>query len=102
MGGVATQASISELANLGNPVTTRDFSWLDMAIRAWGSEWAAPDHGSYQFSNGRKFDSTDQGFTGIYGDGYLNYLMLDTHYPDMASNDHMLQDNYGRIILGNV
>jgi hypothetical protein len=102
MGGVASQAPISQLANLGNPVTTRQFSWMEMSIRAWGSEWAAPDHGAYEFSNGRRFDSTDQGFTGLYGNGYDNFLMIDTNYPDMASNNHVLQDNYGRILLGNV
>ena len=37
-----------------------------MVERAWGSEFAAPDHGIYQMSNGRRFDSTDMGTTGIY------------------------------------
>jgi hypothetical protein len=35
-------------------------------MRAWGAEYNAPDHGSYEFSQGRKFDSTDKGETGIY------------------------------------
>lgn len=51
---------------LGLPVTFRSFSFKDMAIRAWGSEYSAPDHGVYEFSNGRRFDSTDRGQTGIY------------------------------------
>jgi len=51
---------------LGFPVTTRQFSLLEMVSRAWGSEFQAPDHGVYIWSNGRRFDSTDQGFTGIY------------------------------------
>ena len=51
---------------LGRPVTSRQFSWKEMVIRQWGSEYAAPDHGVYQFSNGRRFDSTDLGQTGIY------------------------------------
>lgn len=55
--------------NLGSKVVTRSMSWMDQVIRAWGSEWAAPDHGIYQFSNGRKFDSTDRGSTGFYGGG---------------------------------
>jgi len=55
--------------NLGSPVTTRTLSWMDQAIRAWGSEWAAPDHGIYEFSNGRKFDSTDLTNDGIYNGG---------------------------------
>ena len=37
-----------------------------VTVRAWGSEWQAPDHGAYEFSNGRKFDSTDRSSTGIY------------------------------------
>lgn len=50
----------------GLPVTTRSFSWNEMARRAWGSEFSAPDHRIYQFSNGRAFDSTDLGQTGFY------------------------------------
>lgn len=55
--------------NLGSPPSTRTVSWLDMATRAWGAEWRAPDHGVYEFSNGRKFDSTDMGNTGLYNGG---------------------------------
>lgn len=51
---------------LGRQVTYRQFSLLEMVERAWGSEFRAPDHGVYQFSNGRRFDSSDQGSTGIY------------------------------------
>jgi hypothetical protein len=53
-------------ASLGRPVTSRQFSWKEMVIRQWGSEYAAPDHRVYQFSGGRNFDSTDLGVTGIY------------------------------------
>lgn len=54
-------------ASLGLPVTTRQFSLLEMVSRSWGSEFQAPDHGIYQFANGqRRFDSTDMGITGIY------------------------------------
>lgn len=53
-------------ASLGKPVTSRQFSWKEMVIRQWGSEYAAPDHRIYNFSNGRSFDSTDLGTTGIY------------------------------------
>lgn len=53
-------------SSLGLPVTTRQFSLLEMVSRAWGSEFQAPDHGVYVWSNGRRYDSTDQGFTGIY------------------------------------
>jgi len=51
---------------LGRQVTSRDFSLLEMVERSWGSEFRAPDHGIYEFSNGRRFDSTDMGTTGIY------------------------------------
>ena len=53
-------------SNLGYPVTTRQFSWLDLASRAWGPEFRAPDHRIYVWSNGRGFDSTDLNTTGIY------------------------------------
>jgi hypothetical protein len=57
---------------LGKQVTSRQFSLLEMVERAWGAEFAAPDHGVYEFSNGRRFDSTDQGTTGIYRQpGYI-------------------------------
>lgn len=52
--------------NLGAPVTSRSVSWMDLAMRAWGSEYRAPDKNSYQFSNGRGFDSSDTGATGFY------------------------------------
>lgn len=51
---------------LGLPVSSRAFSLLEMVERSWGSEFRAPDHGIYEFSNGRRFDSTDMGTTGIY------------------------------------
>jgi len=52
--------------SLGKPVTSRSFSWKDMVVRAWGSEYSAPDHRVYEFTSGRGFDSTDRGDTGIY------------------------------------
>jgi hypothetical protein len=52
--------------NLGDPVVTRQYLWHDMAVRAWGAEWNAPDRGAYEFSNGRQFDSTDRTQSGIY------------------------------------
>lgn len=52
--------------SLGPQVSSRQFSLLEMVERSWGSEFRAPDHGIYQFSNGRRFDSTDIGSTGIY------------------------------------
>ena len=86
--------------NLGYKVVTRKIDWGEMCRRAWGSEFSAPDHGVYEFSNGRKFDSTDRGLTGIYGICGINYLMVgDGHYPDMPSNNHMLQETLDKIEL---
>ena len=89
--------------NLGSPVTSRVISWTDMAIRAWGSEFNAPDHNCYLFSNGQGFDSTDASAGGVYGILDRNYLMVwdvvTKKYPDMASSDHMLQDNGSRLVL---
>jgi hypothetical protein len=63
------------LNNLGNQVSTRTISWEEQVIRVWGSDFRAPDRGIYEFSGGRKFDSTDRGNTGIYnsnlGPGYV-------------------------------
>jgi hypothetical protein len=56
-------------AELGSPVTTRVFSWREMAIDAWGEEFFAPDHGVYVWSSGRKYDSTDQSANGFYRRG---------------------------------
>ena len=64
----------------GKPVTSRTFSWKEMVIRQWGSEYSAPDHGVYQFSNGRRFDSTDLGVTGIYQPGILD-LQSENNIP---------------------
>ena len=93
--------------NLGGNVVTRQISFLDLAVKAWGAEWAAPDKAVYSFNGGTPRESTDRNTTGIYGNGVLgqgaggiNYLMLeDSTYPDMASNSHVLQDDYGRLIL---
>lgn len=55
--------------NLGNTPTFRQVSWLDLVMRSWGTEWRAPDHGIYEFTGKRKFDSTDMGNTGFYNGG---------------------------------
>ena len=67
--GTQTQPdqSLATLNTINTKVTTRTTSWLDLAQRAWGGEFKAPDHGIYEFSNGRKFDSTDQSDEGLYG-----------------------------------
>jgi hypothetical protein len=54
-------------ANTGYKVTFRNYSLEEMVAREWGSSFKAPDHRIYVWSNGRAFDSTDMGFTGIYG-----------------------------------
>lgn len=53
--------------NLGARVSARDFNWADLVRRAWGPEFSMPDKGVYEFSNGRKWESTDRGLTGVYG-----------------------------------
>lgn len=68
---------------LGKPVSSREFSYGDIAERAWGSEFRAPDHGIYEFRGGR-FDSTDRNRTGIYGVVGDNSMIVDgARYPDM-------------------
>jgi len=53
--------------NLGSAPTTRDFNWLELVTQSWQDQYYAPDHDIYRWSNGRGFDSTDKGFTGLYG-----------------------------------
>jgi len=67
--GQSTQPSrtLADLRNLGGKITTREVNWLDLAQKAWGPEFHAPDRGIYEFSNGRRFESTDQSNEGIYG-----------------------------------
>jgi len=78
--------------DLGLPVTWRSFSFKDMAIRAWGSEYSAPDHGVYEWSNGRRFDSTDRGYTGIYHQGNLGYPWTADTITITADSWHYLAD----------
>ncbi len=52
--------------SLGYKVSSRTINWESLVVQAWGSEFRAPDHGIYEFSNGRRFDSTDKGTTGFY------------------------------------
>jgi len=75
--------TLSDLNSINTKVTTRTTSWLDMAMRAWGSEWNSPDHAVYRFSNGRNFDSTDKGLTGIYGVDVPFSLEADNNWPDV-------------------
>lgn len=74
----------NQYANLGSPVSSRTTSWLDLCTRAWGSEFQAPDHNVYKWSNGRGFDSTDRGLTGVYGVVGDDVILIDgSQYPDM-------------------
>lgn len=85
---------------MGPQVSSSTYSWMDMAIRAWGSEWNAPDHNIYKFSNSRGFDSTDRSRNGIYGVIVVNGIQFDTgkpqQYPDMYYGV-ILQENGGRV-----
>lgn len=83
--------------SLGKPVTTRQFSWAEMARRAWGSEFSAPDHRVYEWSNGRGFDSTDRGETGFYEHGVLSLqteqgVDLTLEMPNGGTGDPFLQE----------
>jgi hypothetical protein len=66
-GPVYTPYPINYPPNQGYKVTFRNYSLEEMVAREWGSSYKAPDHRIYVWSNGRSFDSTDMGFTGIYG-----------------------------------
>jgi len=77
---------------LGLPVTWRSFSFKDMAIRAWGSEYSAPDHGVYEWSNGRRFDSTDRGYTGFYQQGNTGVQWTADSVSITADTWHFLAD----------
>lgn len=77
--------TLADLQSINQKVTTRNTSWLDMSMRAWGSEFHAPDHGIYQFSSGRRFDSTDKGLTGLYGVDAPESLGADVWWLDVDS-----------------
>lgn len=62
----------AQLNNLGGKVSTRVIMWNELVQRSWGDEYKAPDRGVYEFTGGRKFDSTDTGNTGLYAGGVNN------------------------------
>lgn len=66
---MATQPTQQQLNNLGPKVTSRQIPYLNLVQRVWGEEFRAPDRGVYEFTGGRKFDSTDMGNTGLYNGG---------------------------------
>jgi len=79
------------LNNLGSVTVIREVIWRDLAMRAWGSEWQAPDKNVYQFSNGRGFDSTDRNANGIYNGGIITdgFIIVDGQ-------------RYGDVYIGNL
>lgn len=40
-------------------------SWKAIVLRQWGPEYNRSDD-AYEFSNGRKFESSDRGDSGVY------------------------------------
>ena len=87
-------------ANLGRKVSTRSLNWQQMCERSWGSEFFAPDHGLYEFTGGRKFDSTDKYHVGIYYTNNNLGIQLETgNYPDMAGH-YLLVENYNHLDQG--
>jgi hypothetical protein len=75
---------------LGRVVTYRQLSWLEMVERSWGSAYRQPDRGIYQFSDGRRFDSTDMYATGIYNGGIRQYPTFDSTEITMDSTGYTM------------
>lgn len=86
---------------LGGKVSTRTFIWGDLVIKAWGSEWSAPDHKIYEFGGYVSKDSTDKGKTGIYGvrADLLDFEIQDWgRYPPADMFDPLRVDSSGEIL----
>lgn len=64
---MATAPTSATTRQITSRVATSTLNWQQMVERAWGSEYAAPDHNVYEFGDARGFDSTDRGRTGLYG-----------------------------------
>jgi len=47
------------------PVTTRQYNAGALVRQLWGAKYNKADT-AYEFSNGKKFDSSDRGETGVY------------------------------------
>ena len=47
------------------PVTTQETTQLQKVRKAWGKEYDKSDI-VYEFSNGKQFESSDRGTSGIY------------------------------------
>lgn len=48
-----------------DPPNTRTLSWAAIVRKLWGDEWTKKET-VYEFSNDRKFESTDSTASGIY------------------------------------
>ena len=78
-------------------MSSRQVSWLQLVQGAWGERWNAPDQ-AYQFSNGRRFDSTDRTNRGVYGVPILEDLLLETPIvPLDMRQPHLLQEDGGAL-----
>ena len=48
-----------------DPPTQRVIDFKSLVVKAFGDQWLKPET-AYEFSNGRKFESSDQSTSGIY------------------------------------
>lgn len=48
-----------------DPPTQRITDLKTIVVKAWGDQWLKPET-AYEWSNGRKFESSDQSTSGIY------------------------------------
>jgi hypothetical protein len=87
------------LPNISYKVTYRNVVWRDQVIRAWGETWAENDHDIYEWPNGRDFDSSDKGITGIYYRTFVSTegLILQNFYLDAPA--HLVQQNGFKILI---
>ncbi len=77
-------------------VNYRTYSWEELVVREWGTEWGRPDI-AYEFSGGRTADCTDQYAQGIYAALGGNLLLDNIAAPDRFYG-YMLQDNGGHVL----
>lgn len=49
----------------GKPVSFGTVNLAQIIRQLWGPQYYRPDTG-YEFSNGRRFDASDQGTSGVY------------------------------------
>ena len=56
---------MADQTNGSAPPTVRIIDWQGLVRKAWGDEWLKKEK-VYECSDGRKYESTDSGTTGIY------------------------------------